>query len=105
MSRTVTGTGDVATAVGQVMTLTFTPKLGGALQRILATGDTDATILTAMSGERPLVVDPLPCSLLAASAFHGPDFDGACLQAGVPVTVTYTAGSTTSPLRLTFTVE
>lgn len=101
MSRVSSGTGTVASVIGQSMTLTIIPKCSYGLCRILASGDMAATILTGMAGEGPIVLDPIAASLLSPSAYHGPTFDGSCIQAGVPVTFSYVAGSTTAALTLT----
>ena len=105
MRALATGIGNVAGAVGQAMSMSIQPKASGRLDRIIASGDTGAVITSAMAGESPIVIDPIDCATLATSAYHGPTFDRADIQAGVPITVNYTAGSTTTALRLTFTGE
>ena len=49
-----------------------------------------------------MVLDNLDAALLAPTAYHGPGFSGRVLKAGVPVTINYTAGSTTTALKLSF---
>jgi len=58
-------------------------------------------LTTVFSGEIPIVLDPIDTGLLAPTAFNQPTFHGKKIRAGVPVTVNYTAGSTTVALRLT----
>ena len=91
----------MAGAVGQAMTLTILPKTTFWLRRVLVSGDVGATLTTGLSGESPLFVDPLDASILSAGAYHGPTFDGVIVHAGVPVSIGYTAGSTTAALRVT----
>lgn len=105
MNKSASGFGSVATVVGEAKTLTITPKSTFELSRIIATGDTGATLVSALSGESPLVVDPIDCSTIGPTAFHGPTFEGRMVYAGVPVTVNYTAGSTSQPLKLTLLGE
>ena len=100
--KTVTGVGTVAGSVGAAMTMTITPKSSFWLKRIASSGDTAAVLTTVFAGEIPILIDPVDCSLIAATAFHQPTFHGKRIRAGVPVSVNYTAGSTTVALRLTF---
>ena len=102
VQRNVTVAGSVATAVGQSMSVTLTPRTSLHLSKIFATGDTSATINTIISGDDPVVLDNLDAALLAPTAYHGPGFEGRVLKAGVPVTINYTAGSTTTALKLSF---
>ena len=102
VQRNVTVTGAVATTVGQSMSVTLTPRTSLHLSKIFATGDTSATINTIISGDDPVVLDNLDAALLAPTAYHGPGFSGRVLKAGVPVTINYTAGSTTTALKLSF---
>ena len=102
VQRNVTVTGSVATAVGQSMSVTLTPRTSLHLSKIFATGDTASTINTIISGDDPLVLDNLDAALLAPTAYHGPGFEGRVLKAGVPVTINYTSGSTTTALKLSF---
>ena len=102
VQRNVTVTGSVATSVGQSMSVTLTPRTSLHLAKIFATGDTAATITTIISGDDPIVLDSLDAALISPSAYHGPSFGGRVLKAGVPVTINYTAGSTTAALKLSF---
>ncbi|MDP2317156.1 MAG: hypothetical protein Q8P41_29985 [Pseudomonadota bacterium] len=102
VERNVTVTGTVATAVGQSMSVTLTPRTSLHLSKIFATGDTAATINTIISGDDPVVLDNLDAALISPTAYHGPSFGGRILRAGVPVTINYTAGSTTTALKLSF---
>ena len=95
-------TGIVATTVGQAMTMTLTPRTSLHLAKIFATGDTASTITTIISGDDPVVLDSLDAALISPTAYHGPSFGGRVLKAGVPVTINYTAGSTTAALKLSF---
>ena len=92
----------VATTVGQSMSMTLTPRTSLHLSKIFATGDSAATINTIISGDDPVVLDNLDAALIAPTAYHGPSFGGRVLRAGVPVTINYTAGSTTAALKLSF---
>ena len=102
VERNVTVAGTVATAVGQSMSVTLTPRTSLHLQKIFATGDTASTINTIISGDDPVVLDNLDAALISPTAYHGPSFGGRILRAGVPVTINYTAGSTTTALKLSF---
>ncbi|MDP2317224.1 MAG: hypothetical protein Q8P41_30335 [Pseudomonadota bacterium] len=102
VERNVTVTGSVATSVGQAMSMTLTPRTSLHLSKIFATGDTAATINTIISGDDPVVLDNLDAALISPSAYHGPSFGGRVLRAGVPVTINYSAGSTTAALKLSF---
>ena len=102
VQRNVTVSGTVATAVGQSMSVTLTPRTSLHLSKIFATGDTSATINTIISGDDPVVLDNLDAALISPTAYHGPSFGGRILRAGVPVTINYTAGSTTTALKLSF---
>ena len=102
VQRNVTVTGLVATTVGQSMSMTLTPRTSLHLSKIFATGDSAATINTIISGDDPVVLDNLDAALIAPTAYHGPSFGGRVLRAGVPVTINYTAGSTTAALKLSF---
>ena len=102
VQRNVTVTGAVATTVGQSMSVTLTPRTSLHLHKIFATGDTGSTINTIISGDDPVVLDNLDAALIAPTAYHGPSFGGRVLRAGVPVTINYTAGSTTAALKLSF---
>jgi hypothetical protein len=102
VQRNVTVTGIVATTVGQSMSMTLTPRTSLHLSKIFATGDSAATINTIISGDDPVVLDNLDAALIAPTAYHGPSFGGRVLRAGVPVTINYTAGSTTAALKLSF---
>jgi hypothetical protein len=102
VQRNVTVIGSIATTLGQAMTMTLTPRTSLHLAKIFATGDTAATITTIISGDDPVVLDALDAALISPSAYHGPSFGGRVLKAGVPVTINYQAGSTTSSLKLSF---
>ena len=102
VQRNVTVTGSVATTVGQAMTMTLTPRTSLHLAKIFATGDTASTITTIISCDDPVVLDSLDAALISPTAYHGPSFGGRVLKAGVPVTINYTAGSTTAALKLSF---
>ncbi|MES2638097.1 MAG: hypothetical protein V4850_01385 [Myxococcota bacterium] len=102
VERNVTVTGSVATSVGQAMSMTLTPRTSLHLSKIFATGDTAATINTIISGDDPVVLDNLDAALISPTAYHGPSFGGRVLRAGVPVTINYSAGSTTAALKLSF---
>ncbi len=102
VQRNVTVSGIVATTVGQSMSMTLTPRTSLHLSKIFATGDSAATINTIISGDDPVVLDNLDAALIAPTAYHGPSFGGRVLRAGVPVTINYTAGSTTAALKLSF---
>jgi len=95
--------GPVASAVGEQLSLVVIPKVSGTLGYIRASGDPEAVLLSVMAGAVPLVLDPMPCTLLKFSTYHIPRFDPAPIRAGVPIEVRYTAGTVGERLVLTFT--
>ena len=82
------------------MTLTLVPRACFEVHRVVVSGDTSALLVSCMSGEVPLWLDPMSASDLSSGAFHSPTFAGTSVQAGVPVVLIYEAGSTIVPLSV-----
>ena len=95
------GTGSLATTVGESKVMVFTPTRDAELEEILSSGDTGATLTTILSGQQMVFTGSLSCTLLAATSLRVTKFTGT-VKAGTPITVNYTAGSTATPLTLTF---